>query len=1147
LPLKTPHWLVCTFVALCTFAVTSRAQPASAEIAYAVTETNKLIRLDTGQVLETNVGTIAGTIGGEQILSIDFRPLTGRLYGVSAQRLYVINPFTAQASLTSVADFPAPLSGNVDMDFDPVSGMIRVVTDTNQNLRIDPETGAVTTDTPIGGMTGFVAVAFTNNFASPDRATMFAISATADQLARIGGVDPDGGASQAAGVATPVGGPLGLNADPLGGFDIAANDNDAFAVLTPAGNTQSGLYRINLTNGTATFLREVLVAERLRGLALVSRAVTLHLLVNGSAIVTVFSAAPGTPAPGTSFASIQGLNTNEGVLQIATRPATGELVGLTSTGRLMNINPRTGQTTFLSQVSVPVAGAYVVSFHPTTDLLRIMLVFGENLSVDPDTGVATAETVHSLTNLVAGSYAPDGSLYALAQGGLYRFANPSTGVAAPTGGAGALAGDWNAMAIGSDGTGFFVYSPLATISAFLKTFSTPDGNFSEVLGMVTGPASSYGSGIASIAIASPGRVRFSNANYSVLESAGSALVTLQREAGSSGPFSVQLTTTPGTATDPGDYIGFSSTIEFADGEITKTINVPIINDAADEAEETVALVLTQPTLGVTVGTPFTAILTIVDNDPSAGGAAPTVSITSPTADPTHTASSLFITLAGTAADTDGTVASVTWASDRGFNGTASTGVAAALLDWYASDVQLAPGVNTITVTATDNAGNLATDTIVVTVNDLSYYLAEGATGTFFDLDLLLANPNPTPVNITATFLKPLGQGTVVQHYTLPATSRTTIDVETIAGLEGAEVSTIVTAPASTPIVVERTMRWDATGYGAHTDKASPSTSAKWYFAEGSQGFFFTYLLLANPHNAANQVTVTYLRENVGPVTRQYDLDPLERFTVDLGADVDLVNQSFGMEVTFTLPGIAERAMYFGLSPLWVGGHESVGVTLPSRSWFLAEGATGPFFETFVLFANPTATVAEVTVRYLPASGAPVERSYDVPAGERVTVNVEGEAATLANAAVATEVTSTVPIVVERAQYWPDPAPQWYEAHNSFGVTATATRWGLAEGRVGMTGGYQTYILLANPNTDPTDVTITFLRENGTTLTKTVTVEPGKRFNVAVGGVETPEIVNERFSAVITATLPIAVERAMYADMGGPTWQAGTNATATRLP
>jgi hypothetical protein len=45
----------------------------------------------------------------------------------------------------------------------------------------------------------------------------------------------------------------------------------------------------------------------------------------------------------------------------------------------------------------------------------------------------------------------------------------------------------------------------------------------------------------------------------------------------------------------------------------------------------------------------------------------------------------------------------------------------------------------------------------------------------------------------------------------------------------------------------------------------------------------------------------------------------------------------------------------------------------------------------------------------------------------------------------------------------------------------------------------------------------------------------------------PELTNERFGAVITASHPIAVERAMYSDQGGLTWQAGTNATATRLP
>ena len=159
-----------------------------------------------------------------------------------------------------------------------------------------------------------------------------------------------------------------------------------------------------------------------------------------------------------------------------------------------------------------------------------------------------------------------------------------------------------------------------------------------------------------------------------------------------------------------------------------------------------------------------------------------------------------------------------------------------------------------------------------------------------------------------------------------------------------------------------------------------------------------------------------------------------------------------------------------------GGHESAGVNELSTSWFLAEGATGPFFETFVLLANPNDTPADVTLRFLPAAARPSRRPETMPGRSRVTVNIECEDPSLNNVPVATQVTSTQPIVVERAQYWPDPAPQWYEAHNSFGVTQLGTRWGLAEGRVGGPNNYQTYILLANPGTERANVTVQFLRD-----------------------------------------------------------------------
>jgi hypothetical protein len=75
----------------------------------------------------------------------------------------------------------------------------------------------------------------------------------------------------------------------------------------------------------------------------------------------------------------------------------------------------------------------------------------------------------------------------------------------------------------------------------------------------------------------------------------------------------------------------------------------------------------------------------------------------------------------------------------------------------------------------------------------------------------------------------------------------------------------------------------------------------------------------------------FLRENASPVTRTVTLAPRQRFTLDVGTIPELMHRSFGIEVTFVQPGVAERSMYFGTSPLWTAGHESAGATRPQRS------------------------------------------------------------------------------------------------------------------------------------------------------------------------------------------------------------------------
>ncbi|MFI5076108.1 MAG: hypothetical protein ACHQRO_02140 [Vicinamibacteria bacterium] len=546
------------------------------------------------------------------------------------------------------------------------------------------------------------------------------------------------------------------------------------------------------------------------------------------------------------------------------------------------------------------------------------------------------------------------------------------------------------------------------------------------------------------------------------------------------------------------------------------------------------------------------ILIAPDSGPPA---APAVTITGPTSTPTLAAEASAITLTGTATDPNLNVTGVTWTSNRGYSGTAN-GTAA----WTAGDIPLLLGSNQITVTAIDDTGLAATDTVDVTVTAFSSFLAEGATGDFFDYDLALANPSMASVDAEITYFPPTG-ATVTQTVTLPAESRRTIRVDDVAGLERTAMSTSVRTTTA-PIVVERTMRWGQAPdpqYGAHTDRATAGTALKWYFAEGAQGFFHTYVLLANPGNTANTATIDWLIEGTGSVQRTVNLPPASRTTIYAGADDALVNRSFGIVVTFAQPAVAERAMYFGTPPdvLFKAGHDSAGVTAPSTRWILAEGATGPFFETFILLANPNPTQADATLEFLTQTGVVVQRTVSIPALGRRTVDIEGlspAAPELTNAAVATVVTASQPIVAERAQYWPGVGLEWYEAHNSFGLTAPSTKWGLAEGRVGdppgvPAAGYQTYILLANPGTPAAAVTITFLRETGAPIVRTFIVFGHSRLNVAVGGIGStvPELANEMFGARIESTLPIVVERALYGNAGTQVFGIGTNATATPLP
>ncbi|MEI6639727.1 MAG: Calx-beta domain-containing protein, partial [Chlorobium sp.] len=105
-----------------------------------------------------------------------------------------------------------------------------------------------------------------------------------------------------------------------------------------------------------------------------------------------------------------------------------------------------------------------------------------------------------------------------------------------------------------------------------------------------------------------------DSDIAVNESAGSVTFTITRSGDSAVPASVHYATSDGTA-KAADYSATSGNLLFAAGETSKTLAVPILDDAILEGSEMFNLALSSPSLGTTITKSF-ATATIKDNEAS---------------------------------------------------------------------------------------------------------------------------------------------------------------------------------------------------------------------------------------------------------------------------------------------------------------------------------------------------------------------------------------------------------------------------------------------------------------------------------------------------------------------------------------------------
>jgi hypothetical protein len=363
--------LVSAIAAAAVFAPTASAVP------LVLTDGSALVNVDTSSLNAPSAPIpVSGMQPAETLVGIDQRPATGQLYGVgTSNRVYVIDPATGAATQVGAAA-AFTLNGNdFGIDFTPVPDRMRVVSDLEQNLRLNPNDATAFVDATLNPAGNVVAAAYNNNVAGATSTTLFDIDSASGNLVLQGGAG--GSPSPNTGNLTLVGSlglGAGLNANI--GFDIGA-DGVAFATITDGG--VSKLFGINTGSGLATDLGTIGAgATPYRGLAIMPARIrltsdTLSTSEGGTATFQVTRNMPAAGPVTVDYATAAGTATSGEDFTPATGTLTwaaGESGAKTIAVAVAADTPAEGDETFSVSLA-GVTGADAVAGAPKTAVATI--------------------------------------------------------------------------------------------------------------------------------------------------------------------------------------------------------------------------------------------------------------------------------------------------------------------------------------------------------------------------------------------------------------------------------------------------------------------------------------------------------------------------------------------------------------------------------------------------------------------------------------------------------------------------------------------------------------------------------------------------------------------------------------------------------
>ncbi|UCG23058.1 MAG: S8 family serine peptidase, partial [Chloroflexota bacterium] len=118
--------------------------------------------------------------------------------------------------------------------------------------------------------------------------------------------------------------------------------------------------------------------------------------------------------------------------------------------------------------------------------------------------------------------------------------------------------------------------------------------------------------------AEPLNISFSSATYSAGEGGGAITVRIKLSRAAGQQVSVSYSTSNGSAKAGSDYVAKSAQVSFSPGQVSKNVNISILDDGKQEVAETFTVNL-HGAQGATLAPPAQATVTIHDNDGPSGG------------------------------------------------------------------------------------------------------------------------------------------------------------------------------------------------------------------------------------------------------------------------------------------------------------------------------------------------------------------------------------------------------------------------------------------------------------------------------------------------------------------------------------------------